>query len=192
MGQIVEASGLTGTNLELRFHVNPDTGEVFYKRHSLLNGKRLIRAGFIKPGTQSNGGGYRIISVPLSGGRYKKVRAHHLVWAWMTGGWPDSEIDHKNNDRDDNRFCNLREATVSQNRRNKLVQRNNKSGYKWVYWDKQREMWKVDIRHFSTNGTKNRKVLFHYFHADPLVAYKAACEAAKTIFGEFYNDGCKK
>jgi len=33
----------------------------------------------------------------------------------MTGQWPKEYIDHKNRKRDDNRWCNLREATHSQN-----------------------------------------------------------------------------
>lgn len=57
--------------------------------------------------------------------------AHQLAWLWMTGVWI-AEIDHANLDPGDNRWCNLREATRSQNAANRGAQRNNKLGVKGV------------------------------------------------------------
>jgi hypothetical protein len=48
-------------------------------------------------------------------------------------------------DKADNRFANLREATNAQNRYNASRQRNNKSGYKGVYFDKRRGKWQAQI-----------------------------------------------
>lgn len=45
----------------------------------------------------------------------KKCYAHRLAWLYVTGNWPMSRLDHKNGDRADNRFDNLREATHQQN-----------------------------------------------------------------------------
>lgn len=43
-------------------------------------------------------------------------REHRLIWWMVTGQDPgDLYIDHKNMQRDDNRWCNLRKATHSQN-----------------------------------------------------------------------------
>jgi hypothetical protein len=50
----------------------------------------------------------------------------------MIGRWPEPSIDHKNMDKADNRWDNLREATYSENCRNKKVNSNNALGFKGV------------------------------------------------------------
>lgn len=60
----------------------------------------------------------------------KRYFVHRIIWLWMTGEWPAVQIDHINGIKDDNRWCNLREATCSQNLRNKGKYQNNTSGYK--------------------------------------------------------------
>jgi hypothetical protein len=84
--------------------------------------------------------GYR--GIHIDGRRYKCSR---LVWLYQTGEWPTHEIDHVNGDRVDNRFCNLREATLTENRWNSRKRVNNTSGYKGVSWDSARSLWKARI-----------------------------------------------
>lgn len=73
--------------------------------------------------------GYRTIMI--DGQAYK---AHRLAWLLHTGAWPKEQIDHINRIRDDNRIENLREATKSQNQINSGIYKNNKSGYRGVYF----------------------------------------------------------
>lgn len=50
----------------------------------------------------------------------------------MTGEWPEKEIDHKDTNRLNNKWSNLREATASENMRNRKVKSDNQTGVKGV------------------------------------------------------------
>lgn len=58
------------------------------------------------------------IRIAVDGRRY---RAHHLAWLWVYGRLPKEgmQIDHMDGDTMNNRICNLREVTPSQNQQNK-------------------------------------------------------------------------
>lgn len=55
------------------------------------------------------------------------------------------EIDHINRNGLDNRLCNLRAASGSQNQWNQALKNNNKSGYKGVSWYKKYNKWRSQI-----------------------------------------------
>lgn len=78
-----------------------------------------------------------------------EIRAHRLAWAFMTGAWPTTDIDHINRDRADNRWTNLRLASNKQNHENLGLQANNTSGTKGVRWDSQRGKWYAFITHYG-------------------------------------------
>lgn len=76
----------------------------------------------------------------------KRWQAHRIAWALHTGAWPKDQIDHINGIKTDNRACNLREATNSQNGKNLGLSKANKSGVKGISFEKYTEKWKASIR----------------------------------------------
>jgi HNH endonuclease/AP2 domain-containing protein len=116
--------------------------------------------------------GYRCICFR---GRY--YLEHRVAWYLKTGKWP-KPLDHKDGNRANNKWANLREATNSQNQGNKKKGRNNTSGYKGVCWHKPSRSWCAMI---ELNG--RQKWLGR--HDTPELAHAAYIKAARTHFGEF-------
>jgi len=87
----------------------------------------------------------------------KAYKAHRLAWLLHTGRWPKKQIDHINRVRDDNRIENLLEANKSENQINSAMYRNNKSGYRGVYFSKQANKWQAQLRR------NNKKTHIGYF-----------------------------
>lgn len=71
---------------------------------------------------------------------------HRLIWIHQTGECPE-QIDHKDGDRTNNKFKNLRQCTDAQNKQNmKPLFSSNTSGFNGVWWNKQAGKWQVDIK----------------------------------------------
>ncbi len=173
-------SDITGSMLEANFQIDPEKGLIWHNPEKDRRGQRHEHAGYIKPGSRSTGGGYRILNIVVNG-KEKRIRAHHVVWCWVHGEWPVGEIDHINGDRDDNRITNLRLASVSQNRSNKIIACNNTSGYKWVSWHKASKQWRAEVWH---QGKRHLS-----YHSTAKVAYERACDVASKLHGSFFNPG---
>lgn len=87
-------------------------------------------------------GGYIIISVD-----YVKYRAHRLAWLYVTGEWPEHEIDHENTVRHDNRWDNLRDATPTMNRQNmRRARSDSKTGLLGASWSKREQKFVARIK----------------------------------------------
>jgi len=102
----------------------------------------------------------------------------------MTGDWPKHQIDHINRDPRDDRWDNLREATQSENQRNKGLQKNNTTGYKCVYFEKDRNHWTVKV-----GINKKRFRLGYYKTAEE--AHEAHRKHIEFLHGEFANAGTR-
>lgn len=111
---------LTAARLRELLHYNPETG-AFVNR---------VRRGRIAAGTPAGSPhccGY--IQIQVDGYNYL---AHRLAWLWMTGKWPADGIDHRDLNRSNNRWDNLRPGNRSQNNTNCRAHRDSKSGIKGV------------------------------------------------------------
>ena len=107
----------------------------------------------------------------------RTYKAHHIAWCIVTGSWPINQIDHKDNNRSNNIFTNLREATHHQNMMNRYTAKNNTSGYKGV----------IKRRYGGYEAViqwKGKKVYLGKF-LDPVEAAIAYDVASLHHFGEF-------
>lgn len=111
-------------------------GELYWKK------KRSNRCKSGAVGVRAPNG-YINIGVRVAG-KPRTAGAHQVVWV-MHGGsiMDDLEIDHIDRDRANNRIENLRQATVSQNRANKVSAH---GGWKGVYRCHNGRGWRVKLR----------------------------------------------
>jgi hypothetical protein len=85
---------------------------------------------------------------------HKNYKAHRIIWLWMTGCWPNPEVDHINRNRTDNRWINL---SNQNNRRNISLYKNNTTNVTGVSWYPHYKKWLVRIG----NG-KSRQFLGYF------------------------------
>lgn len=108
---------LTQVRLKELLDYDPDTGLFRWK---LYRG-RLAKRGDVAGGEGAKG----YWRVWVDGKFYS---AHRLAFLWMTGEWPEHEVDHINGVRADNRWANLRQSTRSENMHNRLTSIGKKNG----------------------------------------------------------------
>lgn len=150
----------------------PETGQ-FIRRVWIKGRKAGSVAGSVhetKPGQK-----YRSIVVAKT-----RCMASHLAFFYMTGQWPEDEIDHKNGDSTDDRWENLRPATRAQNEVNKGAYKNNKTGLKGVRFYPRDSRYRVAIMR-----GRRRVSLGSYETAEEAAAVYARAAAAAD--GEFFR-----
>jgi hypothetical protein len=98
-------------------------------------------------------------------------RAHRLAFLYMTGAWPENEVDHLNGIKSDNRWKNLRDVTLAENRQNQIrARKNSKTGLLGAHFDTNRNQFKAEI---CISG-KNRNLGYFDTAADAHAAYLKA------------------
>lgn len=109
--------------------------------YSYLDGKLISKSTgkAINP-TMKGRNFYFTLSWRLHGIRnYYRTTVGRIVFAWITGSWPSSDVDHINRDTTDNRIFNLRAVT---RRANCL----NRSSFKGGITQQASGNWRVRIR----------------------------------------------
>ena len=122
--------------------------------------------------------GYRFIRIDA-----KNYFAHRLAYLYMKGSFPPEQCDHKNHQRDDNRFSNLREVSHQENQRNRSMSSNNKSGFTGVSFAKHASKW---VAHINISGKK--KHLGYFTDKDEAIT---ARQEANIKYGFHFNHGCQ-
>ena len=151
---------------------DPETGVLTWRARTDMRSQWNARfAGKVAGYRNSNG----YLRIWING---RQINAHRIAWLWMTGEWPKKQIDHKDGNRANNRFDNLREATNAQNMANRPVQKNNACGVKGVCWANRRNKWRAQIH------VKSKNIFLGHFDSieDAASAYAMASE---KLHGEF-------
>jgi HNH endonuclease len=156
---------LTAERLREVLDYNPETG-VFTWKMSHGNG---VKAGNVAG--RNAGRGYRQISVDK-----KLYGEHRLAFLFMTGEFPPQFVDHIDCDPSNNRWRNLRSATLSQNGANRRLNTNNKVGLKGVKFNRGK---------FVATIKKDGKMTHLGRFATADAAHKAYNNAATETFGQF-------
>jgi hypothetical protein len=128
----------------------------------------------VKPWQQAkalNGNGY--FTVKIQGNNYP---VHRIIWLYVYGSFPSQDIDHKNRIRNDNRLCNLRSVSRTDNCQNISIPNHNKSGHIGVSWIKSHNSWTVFVK-----VNKKNKWLGYYKNLDDAVVARKAGES------QYYN-----
>jgi hypothetical protein len=164
-------TNITAERLREALHYEPATG-VFTRSIRTAN---CVKVGDVTGCLGARG----YLDIRIDGRLY---RAHRLAWLYMTGEWPKSEIDHINGIPADNRFCNLREATRSQNIANERKHVDNTSGFKGV-----------SLKTFKSGNCRwqariiNRKDMHLGYYNTQERAFIAYIFAAWDHFGDYAN-----
>jgi hypothetical protein len=122
---------------------------------------------------------------PINNGhRYKRLvvdgrvyPAHRLIFLYHHGFLP-KVVDHIDNDRSNNKIENLRSVSQLQNCLNRIKHKNNKSGYKNVFWQANCKKWSVSL------SCNKKKIYFGLFDDLELASFVAE-EARNKFHGIF-------
>ena len=156
MGNKIKELLITQEYLKSILEYNPDTGIFTWNKSPNWSICVGDVAGCLNQG---------YISIKIDKKRYL---AHRLAWLYMTGSWPEFEIDHIEgiNIPNFNKFSNLRDVNHNNNMLNKEKYKSNTSGYRGVSWDNKSKKWRSRI------GLNKKTNLLGYFNT-PEEASKA-------------------
>ena len=163
---------LTATQLKLALHYDPETGVFVRLAAWKQRPSRRDLFGKLAGAIMHQNRPDKYIAIRVFGRSYF---AHRLAWLYMTGEWPRDLLDHINGVGTDNRFVNLRAATVQENSRNTRP-RQSAIGLKGV-----RPNGPGFSARIGVNG--QRLCLGTFKTADE--AHAAYCAAAQRFFGEY-------
>lgn len=163
---------ITYNELKEYLHYNPITG-VFTQ---LVGGGRNRKVGTIL-GRQTTFG-YKVVTI--NGKSYKLAT---LAYLYMEEKYPDGLLlDHKDTNKANDAWNNIRVATNRQNAMNVGLNSSNTSGIKGVCWHKRNNSWIAQIR---VDG----KVKHIGYFRDIKLAEEAIIVAREKYHGEFANHG---
>lgn len=155
------------------FTYDRETGVLYWRIRNGNHTRRNYVAGSIK----GNNNGYRRVRI-----KGKNYMEHRIIVMLCFGHIPENaEIDHINHARNDNRLCNLRFVTGSENSKNKSVSSRSTTGVTGVHFSKTRKKYVAQIK-------VNRKAM-HLGMFETLEEAAAARAEANLKFNFHNNHG---
>jgi HNH endonuclease/AP2 domain len=91
--------------------------------------------------------GFYVVCTRWGAGHGPNVLMHRVILGLLDRRYP--LVDHENGNTLDNRRSNLRIATHGQNQANRRRNKNNRSGFRGVCWNKQARKWQAGVRHLG-------------------------------------------
>lgn len=128
---------------------------------------------------------YFVAKIPMNNN--KTVYLHRLIMGLGLEEYDHcTDVDHIiTENKFDNRKSNLRIVNKSQNNKNKIIQKNNKSGYPGIIWHSRDEVWEVYI-----NIDCKKTYLGRFKNKDDAIAKRKWAE--DKYYGEYsYNNSQK-
>lgn len=154
---------LTQARLKEVLKYDPETGQFTW----LVSTSNRVKVGAVAGYSRWDG----YVCIRIDGILYL---SHRLAWLYMTGEWPENEIDHRDLDKSNARWENLRPATRQQNAANMATW--SATGFKGVHKDGKGYGARIKI--------DGKKKYLGYF-LTPEEANAAYVKAANDAFGEF-------
>src|SRR5690242_17212002 len=153
---------LTSEILKSYLHYDPETGAFKWKESRGRVEKNQL-AGSISCGR---------VLIRLCGCVYK---AHRLAWLYMTGEWPNGQIDHRDGNQMNNAWGNIREVSATVNQQNKRkAYSNSKTGLLGASLDKKTSKYVARIK------LSDKRVTIGYFNTAQ-EAHEAYVEAKRKL-----------
>lgn len=122
---------LTAEYIRSQIKYDPNTGDVWWR-------EKRSKRNMEKPVGYFGGLSRNYLYIKIN---YKSYSLHRIIWLYVTGKWPEIDIDHKDRNPKNNKWCNLRLATKSQNEANK----SSKNKFKGVTYYKKIKKWVARI-----------------------------------------------
>jgi len=129
---------LTQEYLKSVLNYDPETG-LFVRIKRTSNS---VKIGDVAGSIKMSSGGKRYIAIRVNG---KKHSAHRLAFLYMTGNFPENQVDHDDGNGTNNKWLNLNDVSNIENSRNQRLSAANTSDHTGVRWNKKERKWKVRI-----------------------------------------------
>lgn len=166
---------LTQARLKELLRYDPETGVFTWRVQNSPRAQIGAPAGCVKKGDCD----YRVVRVDC-----QLYRANRLAWFYMTGTWPELQVDHEDRNPLNDAWRNLRLATNKQNGENASLRKDNTSGHPGVKWRTDTLKWSACIKH-------HRKTIHLGCFAEKDAAIAARISAEQRLFTHSRYSRCQ-